>query len=1076
MSVLAPLPFLATLASLAQSPQAREELEALARTGPDSVLIAQAHDRPDALRETLRRLFALAASDTQPAEPLAAAERLARAYAVAWRDSLLVRQVARYESWSTSERREKVAADSLRLAGNAALGHNGVDVASRDWRESLRRCEVLGDSVGVGAALGNIGAGFYQADDLDSAAVYFDRARVIAERVGDHRTEGNAVGALASVHADRGELRQAAELYARAAELRTLTGDDRGAAADRNNLGLMTQTFGDLDGARRAFSEALAANRRAGRDEPAAVNLVNLGNLASLVGDYPQATAHYHDALALDQAHQNRVGTAAVLHDLGLLELQRGDYRTALALLTQALTLYQKTGPAAEEMGVRRDMATAHAAMGNLEGALIQLGRAERLAAGAGAAPAALAQLALARADLAVQFNSFPEAERQYARAEQLARRSADPRGQADAERGLGLLLLLREDYRHAEARLELALRGEDVAGDVRSAALTRLVLGYAQAQGGDTAASHSTLTKALTALHILGDSVGEAAALGSLGELAGEEGAPLAAESLYRRGLERLSAGIALTVSWQLHSGLADALRSRGAQDEARQELRSAVRDIERMSGTLPLEERRAAFLADKWDVYAQLARVELARGRTDAAFEASEQLRARQLLDLLARGRVAAAQTGTANDSLTAREQDLRRQISALTQRLEGQGLPAAGLRGPLAPDSASSAVREALARAQEAYGELLRQVQEAQPEYAALVTGRITSLHEVMGTLAPDEALLEYLVGDSGSVVFVVTADTSAAIELDVTRHELAKLVDFSRGVLARPEQETARELWRAPLRRLYRYLIEPVEAAGLLAGKRGLVIAPHAELHYAPFAALLGATGRDEYLVQHYRLTFTPSASIWVRLQARGRSAASGVLALAPRVDALPGSAAEVGAIGRLFGSRAHVLLGDRASKRALRDAASQQEIIHLATYGALNKDNPLFSFVELMPQGGDDGRLEVHEVFGLRLHARLVVLSACQTALGAGALADVPAGDDWVGLVQAFLFAGASHVMATLWPVQDRATADLMTRFYTALAAGQPEAEALAEAQRATLRNPATAHPFFWAGFTMSGGQ
>jgi CHAT domain-containing protein len=259
---------------------------------------------------------------------------------------------------------------------------------------------------------------------------------------------------------------------------------------------------------------------------------------------------------------------------------------------------------------------------------------------------------------------------------------------------------------------------------------------------------------------------------------------------------------------------------------------------------------------------------------------------------------------------------------------------------------------------------------------------------------------------------------------------------------------------------------------------MAGKHGLLIAPHAELHYAPFAALIGAAppGAGEYLIQRYRLSFTPSASIWLRLHDRAPPVGSGVLALAPRVDALPGSAAEVAAIGRLFGTDAHLLVGDQASKRALIDAAGGQSIIHFATYGVLNKDNPLFSFVELTPQGGDDGRLEVHEVFGLNLHAQLVVLSACQTALGAGALADVPAGDDWVGLVQAFLFAGASNVLATLWPVQDRATADLMTRFYTAFRAGRPVAEALADAQRAMLRNPTTAHPFYWAGFTLSGGR
>jgi CHAT domain-containing protein len=382
----------------------------------------------------------------------------------------------------------------------------------------------------------------------------------------------------------------------------------------------------------------------------------------------------------------------------------------------------------------------------------------------------------------------------------------------------------------------------------------------------------------------------------------------------------------------------------------------------------------------------------------------------------------------------------------------------------------------VREALARAQAAYAELLLRMREAQPEYAALVTGKVASVPDVMKALPPDDALLEYLVGDSTSLVFVVTRDTLAAFELGVGRHELAKLVDFSRGMLTRPGRETAPGLWRAPLRRLYRYLVEPVEASGLLAGKQGLIVAPHAELHYVPFAALLGAPGPHEYLVERYRVTYVPSASLWLRLQGRSPPRGSAVLALAPRVEALPGSAAEVAAIGRTFGNRARVLVGEQASKRALRDAAPEQEIIHLATYGVLNKDNPLFSFVELMPQGGDDGRLEVHDVFGLQLHARLVVLSACQTALGAGALADVPAGDDWVGLVQAFLSAGASHVMATLWPVEDRTTADLMTRFYTALEAGRPEADALTEAQRATLRNPATAHPFYWAGFTLSGGR
>jgi len=112
---------------------------------------------------------------------------------------------------------------------------------------------------------------------------------------------------------------------------------------------------------------------------------------------------------------------------------------------------------------------------------------------------------------------------------------------------------------------------------------------------------------------------------------------------------------------------------------------------------------------------------------------------------------------------------------------------------------------------------------------------------------------------------------------------------------------------------------------------------------------------------------------------------------------------------------------------------------------------------------------------VHEVFGLHLAADLIVLSACQTGLGSGALADVPAGDDWVRLTRAFLHAGARRVMATLWSVDDWATAALIEHFYQAYDAGADPARALAATQRALITQPTTSHPFYWAGFVVSEG-
>lgn len=193
-------------------------------------------------------------------------------------------------------------------------------------------------------------------------------------------------------------------------------------------------------------------------------------------------------------------------------------------------------------------------------------------------------------------------------------------------------------------------------------------------------------------------------------------------------------------------------------------------------------------------------------------------------------------------------------------------------------------------------------------------------------------------------------------------------------------------------------------------------------------------------------------------------------------MAPMPDALPGSRREIAAIASLAGSDVRVITGSDATEAAFLDAASGRRTLHLATYGVLNQHNPLFSFVEFAPDGAGTGRLEVHEVFGLELEADLVVLSACQTGLGSGRRADVPPGDDWIGLTRAFLHAGAANVVATLWAVEDLATAALMEEFYRHYLAGADPGRAVAMAQRALLEARPDAHPFEWAGFVAVRGR
>src|SRR5437773_4922891 len=308
------------LLTVLQSP-ASDSLRLLAARLPPSSLVLEVRGRPlavrDAVNESLRR------------GEVDAAGKIATAYAVAWRDSFLVREVARFAAWPASRRVAKVVVDSLRRAGIKAFGADGPRAAVVLWRRALARATANGDSAGMAALLGNIGSGLLEDGPPDSASAYFERARALAAAIGDLRVEANAVGALAGVQEERGDLAAARQSYATALALRDRIGDTRGTAADHNNLGLLAQRLGDLDEARRQFDSALALNRGAGRDEIAAANLVNLAGLASLAGDFVRAEALYRDALATWRSHESWADAAVALHGLGQLELRRGDYPAA---------------------------------------------------------------------------------------------------------------------------------------------------------------------------------------------------------------------------------------------------------------------------------------------------------------------------------------------------------------------------------------------------------------------------------------------------------------------------------------------------------------------------------------------------------------------------------------------------------------------------------------------------------------------------------------------------------------------------------------------------------------------------
>ncbi len=291
-----------------------------------------------------------------------------------------------------------------------------------------------------------------------------------------------------------------------------------------------------------------------------------------------------------------------------------------------------------------------------------------------------------------------------------------------------------------------------------------------------------------------------------------------------------------------------------------------------------------------------------------------------------------------------------------------------------------------------------------------------------------------------------------------------------MELLRDLIRHPEDER----WAKPAASLAGSLIAPLRGMGVTRDVRQLYVVAHGVLNYLPFAVLSDGA---QPLMEHMAIAYLPSAAMIADAK-RPAGSVDSMLVVAPSRSRLQHAPEEASAVDALFRPNSLLLAGDNATETRFRAMAGGYRNLHLATHGYFNKQNPLLSGIELEADAEQDGLLEVHEIMGLKLTADLVALSACQTGLGAGFFSDVPAGDDFVGLTRAFLYAGSASVLATLWEVDDRSTGLLMEAFYRRLGSGGNETRpaALAYAQQQIRSNPKYRHPYYWAAFVLVGAS
>jgi CHAT domain-containing protein len=256
-------------------------------------------------------------------------------------------------------------------------------------------------------------------------------------------------------------------------------------------------------------------------------------------------------------------------------------------------------------------------------------------------------------------------------------------------------------------------------------------------------------------------------------------------------------------------------------------------------------------------------------------------------------------------------------------------------------------------------------------------------------------------------------------------------------------------------RTHLGNLYRMLIEPIRRR---VNAKHLVVAPHGILHRLPFQALFDG---QQYLVDEFTISYAPSASIYALCQTRPTTRNCKSLILGIADQAAPLVQEEVTSIANCLPD-AELLVGPDATAERLREIGEHSRFIHIATHGYFRRDSPMFSGIKL-----SGSYLSLYDLCQFNLPAELIALSGCSTGLNV-----VTAGDELLGLARGLIHAGAETSLLTLWDVQDRSAAQLMTSFYNQLVCGRTKPDALQQAMRRVRSE--YPHPYYWAPFVLVG--
>lgn len=1003
--------------------------------------------------------------------------------------SLLLLFAAGHSNYELRANGTAEEAAAIALAEAEKLRAEQLEASNRKAIEKYRRAALLfqihAEPERATVALRNAGELLELLGDTAEALTCYEEALALTNKTGDILERGKILNDIAFHHFMSGDTKKAQQNALKALQIGARLRSREIEATALSNLGEALYGQGELDKARERQERALKIWRELNHARGQAISLVALGYYYSNLGEPEKALRSFTEGLSLARhAGDHAVETGALLA-LCNIKRKSGDKQEALESYTAAKIIADRTGDQMSKVMVLGGMGAIHLRMGNARQALEYLTEATGIMEQNGN-KWGTAEGKLEIGKIHHSLRDEQQALRYLTEALALSKSLRMPRLESAAHREIGLIHESLGDTTKALQSHREALRVTKVGQDQREESFTLNYIGhlYEKLKDPDRALQH--YTRAL--------------------ELSQRSKDPLA-QSLVGYNLAHLE-------------------RDRGNLVEARKRIETALEIIESQRTNVSSPDLRTSYFANMRNAYELYINILMLQhkenpnlGLDRQAFAISEKARARSFLELLLEARTNLRKG--VNPELLSKEKQLNETLNEKAQ-LHVQLLSAKR------NDEAAEMSKQVDALVSELTN-VRDQIRRASPQLATLELPELLGLNEVQKRVLDDDTiLLEYVLGDDRSYVWVVSKTTdfvyelSSRTEIEASVQRLYKLLTASQAIYGESAADRRAREEKAATEMPGETLLLSKLVLGPLTGKldkKKLVVVVDGALQYIPFAWLTNPDSGTPLITTH-EIGYTPSASTHALLQTEASKRGPRVNSVAviadpvfeaddPRLNLSNGAAKpetnnsteirrilrDVGIspdgveIPRLMASGTEAdgimavapwrtglkAVGFEANREwVLGHELTNYRIVHFATHGIIHSEQPELSGIVLSlfdNQGrSQNGFLRLHDIYNLHLPADLVVLSACSTGLGK----DVR-GEGLIGLTRGFMYAGASGVIASLWKVDDDATAELMKHFYAGVfKRNLSHAAALREAQIKVSQNKRWQSPYYWAGFVLQG--